>query len=454
VDDLTDIDYDNDLKHLQDQKALEDSFDDSKEPEAPTMTLTPATAAACFTQMKMHLSKCRGRLGIPLDYVVRAQLKGPYDVPEDAPVDPPAFGQPESPYPTIDAKLSARAAIRRSDMTHAQLARALDVLEEKGPFTQTFVQDSAKVYEILHTVWGTSQSWTHARAAAEKTKNGRKAYRTLHAQLLGGQQLIASGSAIMTKLQSLRFDGERRGFPFDKYVALHVQGHVEHDDLHQYGVKPLTDALKILWSHNGITDKGLDAVRASINANPTSFTTFSSVQEAYVSFKLQQKQTDPPGGRQVSSLRGGRCSGGPRGGGRGHGRGGGDRSSGVFSEEELAACKVVNRHYSKEEYNKLTPLHKQKLFTLRNPGRKLGTGPTRQSRGSGNATVPRSHRPTQARNALMRTPRVIPREVMTRIRPPGDGTVISLRLLGVSAPSRKLTRWMSDPHPVGLYDSI
>jgi hypothetical protein len=198
--------------------------------------------------------------------------------------DLPAFGRPEIPYWTIDAKLTARAAILRSDMTHAQLARALDVLEEKGPFTQTFVQDSAKVYEILHTVWRTSQSWTHARAAAGKTKNGRKAYRTLHAQLLGGQQLVASGSAIMTNLQSLRFDGERRVFPFDKYVALHVQGHVEHDDLQQYGVEPLTDALKILWFQNGITDKGLDAVRASINANQTSFTTFSAVQEAYVSF--------------------------------------------------------------------------------------------------------------------------------------------------------------------------
>ena len=60
VDDLTDINYDDDLKHLQDQKALEDSLDDSKEPETPTMTLTPATAASCFTQMRMHLSKCRG----------------------------------------------------------------------------------------------------------------------------------------------------------------------------------------------------------------------------------------------------------------------------------------------------------------------------------------------------------------------------------------------------------
>ena len=383
VDDLTDIDYEEDIKPLQDQKALEDSLDESKEPEPPKMTLTPTTAAACFTQLKMYLAKCRGRLGVPLDYVVRAQLKGPHNVPKDALDDQPAFGKPESPYVTIDAELTARAAILRFDLTHAQLAQALDILEEKGPFTQTFIQDSAKVYDILHTVWGTSQSWTHARAAAGKTKNGRKAYRTLHAQLLGGQQLVASGSAIMTKLQSLRFDGERRGFPFDKYVALHVQGHVEHDDLQQYGVDPLTDSLKILWFQNGITDKSLDAVRASINANPTSFTTFSAVQEAYVSFKLQQKQIDPPRGRQVSSLRGGRRSGGPRGGGPGRGRGGGDRSSGLFSEEELTACKIVNRHYSKKEYDKLTPLQQQKLYQLRHPDQKLGTGPTRQSRKGG-----------------------------------------------------------------------
>jgi hypothetical protein len=103
VDELTDVDYEVDIKPLQDQKASEDSLDESKEPEPPTMTMTPATAAACFTQMKMYLAKCRGRLGVPLDYVVCAQLKGPYDAPEDAPVDPPAFGKLESPYVTIDA---------------------------------------------------------------------------------------------------------------------------------------------------------------------------------------------------------------------------------------------------------------------------------------------------------------------------------------------------------------
>ena len=379
VDDLTDVDYDHDVRPLQDQKKLEDDLDESKEPSPPTMTLTPSTAASCFTNMKTYLAKCRGRLGIPLDYVVRAQLKGPFDASEDGPEDPPAFGDPESPYETIDAEMTARAAILQTDLSHTHLAQSLDVLEEKGPFTSTFTQDAQKVYDILHTVWGTSQSWTHARAAAGKTKNGRKAYRTLHAQLLGGQQLIASGSAIMTKLQALRYDGEKRGFTFDKYVALHVQGHVEHDDLQQYGVESLTDALKILWFQNGITDRSLDAVRASINANPTNFMTFPAVQEAYVSFKLQQRQVEPSRGRQVASVRGGN----QRTGGRGRGRGGDDRKKGIFSQKELDACKVENRDYSTEEYKKLTDLQRQKLYLLRNPGIVLGTGPTRQSRRGG-----------------------------------------------------------------------
>ena len=60
VDDLSEVDYNQDIKHLQAQKAFEDSLDDSKEPDAPKMTLMPATVATSFTQMKTHLAKCRG----------------------------------------------------------------------------------------------------------------------------------------------------------------------------------------------------------------------------------------------------------------------------------------------------------------------------------------------------------------------------------------------------------
>ncbi len=88
VDDLSEVDYDKDIKHVQAQKTFEDGFANSKEPDALKMTLTPATAAASFTQMKMHLAKCRVTPGLPLEYVVRPQLKGPYEAPKDGPEDP------------------------------------------------------------------------------------------------------------------------------------------------------------------------------------------------------------------------------------------------------------------------------------------------------------------------------------------------------------------------------
>jgi hypothetical protein len=256
----------------------------------------------------------------------------------------------------------------------------LDYLKEHGPFDPIFVQDSAKVYDILHSSWGTLQPSTHVCSAATKTKNGRKVFRVLHTHLLGSQQLMMSGNAIMTRLQSLQYDGNRRNFDFNKYVALHVAGHNNHDDLGVYGVEPLTESLKILWFQNGITDKGLDAVWASIPAAPTSYTIFTAVQEAYVSFKLMQKATKPPKACQVASMRAGRCAGTPRRSGGGCGQGGGDRKKNLPSKEELDACTIVNKDYSKEECARLTPTKQLKLWMIRNPGKTPSTGATRQSR--------------------------------------------------------------------------
>jgi hypothetical protein len=191
----------------------------------------------------------------------------------------------------------------------------------------------------------------------------------------------------MTRLQSLAYDGDRRNFDFNKYVALHVAGHNDHNDLGEYGVEPLTESLKILWFQKGITDKSLDAVRASILAAPANYLTFTAVQEAYVNFKLTQKATEPPKARQVSSFRAGRRSGTPRRSGGGRGQGGGDRKKNLISKSELDACTVENKDYTTEEYNRLTPVQKQKLWMLRNPDQTPGTGPTRHRRGTSIASA-------------------------------------------------------------------
>ncbi len=191
----------------------------------------------------------------------------------------------------------------------------------------------------------------------------------------------------MTRLQSRQYDGDRRNFDFNKYVALHVAGHNNHNDLGEYGDEPLTESPKILWFQKGITDKSLDAVQASILAAPTSYLAFTAVQEAYVNFKLTQKATEPPKARQVASFRAGRRSGTPRRGGGGSDQGGGDRKKNLISKAELDACTVENKIYPTEEYELLTSAQKQKLWSLRYPDREPGTGPTRHRRGSSIASA-------------------------------------------------------------------
>ncbi len=69
-------------------------------------------------------------------------------------------------------------------------------------------------------------------------------YQTLHTLLLGWQHVVSAGSAIVTKLQSFKYEGDRKNFNFDKYVNLHVEQHNQHADLQEYGVVPLAKNLK------------------------------------------------------------------------------------------------------------------------------------------------------------------------------------------------------------------
>jgi hypothetical protein len=310
----------------------------------PELTLDTKTAAASFTHLKTYFRTRRSRkTGLPLDYVTRVNNRGPFDGPEFAPEDPPPYGHLDSSYVSIDEELIAHAPILRHDTPHAQLAATDEVLEANGPFEKGFFQDSAKVFDILHTVWGKSSWWTDCKAFT-KTKNGRQAFRTLHAQLLGGLKAIASGAAILAQLQALKYEGDRRNFTFDKYVQLHMKQHNLRTDLTDYGIAPLSENLKILWFKEGITDKSFEVVKMNVIASPEKYATFQAVQEAHSTFHRQRCQTDAPRARQVSSVRGtSRRPGKPR----SRSRGDTDRRGrGVFSKAELDACHVVDKEYS------------------------------------------------------------------------------------------------------------
>ncbi len=143
-----------------------------------------------------------------------------------------------------------------------------------------------------------------------KTKNRQQEYRTLHTLLLGGQRVVTTRSAIVTYLQSFRYEGGRKNFNFDKYVNLQVEQHNQHADLQEYRVAPLAENMKTLWFQDGIKDPSLDAVMASINSNHANFTDFDSVKDAYVEFKCTQNPTHDTKTIQVASVAHGGWGGG------------------------------------------------------------------------------------------------------------------------------------------------
>jgi hypothetical protein len=146
-------------------------------------------------------------------------------------------------------------------LTHSQFAASLETLESDGSFEPSFLANMVMVYNVLHACWGKSSWWSYVKRF-RKAKNGQQMYRSLHTLLLGGQRVVSTGSAIVTKLQSFRYEGDQKNFNFDKYVNLHVEQHNQNADLQEYRVAPLTKNLKTLWFQDRIRDPSLNAVEA------------------------------------------------------------------------------------------------------------------------------------------------------------------------------------------------
>ena len=70
------------------------------------------------------------------------------------------------------------------------------------------------------------------------------------------------------KMCSFYYNGERRGFPFQKLVNLHKGQHIIADGLMEYGYSGIDDNSKLCMLMNGINTNALDDCKASILAIP------------------------------------------------------------------------------------------------------------------------------------------------------------------------------------------
>ena len=107
--------------------------------------------------------------------------------------------------------------------------------------------------------------------------------------------------------------------------------------------------------------------------------------------------------RQVTAVGTGRDGGGRScqpGPGRGAGQRTGDRKKGLVAQSEIdKQTHITIKDYSPDEYKRLTPAEKAKLWQLRNPNKTPGTGQTRRDRTSSVASASTTSSTTGKRHA-------------------------------------------------------
>jgi hypothetical protein len=294
--------------------------------------------------------------------VIRHQLEPP-----DGDDDPP-YGEDESIYPSYDEEMIARAPILHPGTWRFGQD---EHLETSGPFAVNFRGDNMKVWGILHAMLSNTGAWQHVKKFSAG-QNGRQAWRTLQTHYFGSDKIDLMANAILTTLKNLHYSGDRANFTFDKYCTAHVEQHNQHAALQEYGIKPLEERDKILHFQQGIKDPTFEPVRSSIIVGKADgkFQDFDSVMTTYMTFKRAQTSLAPTSRVSAVSTK----SNGRRGGAR---RDDPDaRKKGLPSQAEVDKCTIVKRYYPREEYKKLTPVERAKLWQLNNPGVTPGTGKT------------------------------------------------------------------------------
>jgi hypothetical protein len=219
-----------------------------------------------FEAIEEWMRGCLGVTGIPLAYVIRAELD---------PMAPPC-----GTWPSNQDKLIGRAPIR--------------TVAADGTITwdPTFITDRTRVWELLSTVTrDLDYCWTYVRPA-QRTRDGRMAYLALKTHYLGQNYVDQMASAAETKLANTFYNGETRNFPFEKYVRVHVEQHTILQGLVEHGYTGIDPRSKVRYLNNGVKTKMLDTVKTAIMSNPALRSDFDACVNLYTEFIQQAKDNN------------------------------------------------------------------------------------------------------------------------------------------------------------------
>jgi hypothetical protein len=306
-----------------------------EKPDLPTGLVLDNTpkAARVFDAVVEHLGRHRGISGAPLSYVIRTNIYPPDGT------DPLFTNAPRTRYTSFDDEMIRRSPILLTPTT-----------SEAGPYHPSFLADMVKVWGILHDLFSKQPVWIHVKGKPfARTRNGRLCFQELHRHLLGQNNAHQLGQALVDKLQTIKYDGQTKNWNFDKYVAAHVDIHNQALHLEPYGFNTMTRYVKVNAFTRNISEKaGFGPVAMSVLADPTLQDDFDRVKQLYNNYHRRHllHATGTTGGIGPRSVHDGY---------RGK----------VPTQAQLDACKVMLRHFTSDDYNKLDWISKYKLNVMR-----------------------------------------------------------------------------------------
>jgi hypothetical protein len=316
-------------------------------PEAPDFD--PDDWAQSAENVMDFVSKHPGVTGIPLSYVLRDKLR------VKAEADDPAFGLVDSVYASMEEEMVSRASI----LSPTAVATMSDeLLEEIGPYTDTFLMDSAKVYDLLTTLFGTKEYYTYIRNAGKKkdSTNGRNAWFALFKHFVGPNFLEHVQSTSETTLRNLRYNGEGKKFNYEQFVTAQKREHHRLDNLEKHGGRKLSESEKLRYFKQGLQHSSLENIKIFIANDAACRASYDKSVDAVKEFIRNQMQAVPSALR-VASV-------------------GVENHASSLTADEIAECDMWMKQ---EDWDKKPHAEKKRIIelrkTLRNERKQNGVAP-------------------------------------------------------------------------------
>ena len=167
----------------------------------------------------------RAQDGSRMNYVVRQTLFPPLAV------NDVAYGVPGSTYHSSDEEIIARHRIVNLSAPTTTIAAH----EADGPFTDEYLFDRGKVYDIITNMFAGLQAALTIIKPHKKSRDGRGAYLALWNHYLGPNNVDHMAGAAEKVLANSVYKGQSSRYGIEQHIVVHKQAHGILESLTEYG---------------------------------------------------------------------------------------------------------------------------------------------------------------------------------------------------------------------------